>query len=191
MKGVDVVMKKHKKECWVFYLISNEPVCDVLPNQVYAITDNVEYANSFIKTRNMDMFYPRSLKMNIHDFNRFLEKNISSMLKEVHGYTRVKKKYKPEAFSIVLTVREESRSQNLLSLYMNEFIYRNVWNDPTLLKTKYQKALNTLLYNGLHNFLENGEDELWEDTISRMCPKLLNIILHDYKDLFIYEKRGD
>ena len=59
-------MNDNKRKCWLFYLITDDDY-GIDKYDIYAYTDKKEYAESFIKTRNMDNFllnHPRYIYLN-------------------------------------------------------------------------------------------------------------------------------
>lgn len=178
-------MSTDEKTVWLFYYISDEPIWNTDKNDLYAFTSNKKDAKDFINTRNMKKFYMQKERITTYEFNRIYENNINKVLEEFEGSTR-SKNYKFEEFSIILTRTEKIRISSLSSIYTNEKIYSHVWENPNLFKNKYRKALMDLLFTNLHDYLTHDTNELmYNISIGRMKPDHLNIILSEYKNLFL------
>lgn len=185
-------MKEKKYKMWIFYLINKDEVYGTSEYDIYAFTDKIEFVESFIQTRNMNKFFTKKIKMNQSEYNDLIKNYMNSELDMFEGTTKIKSSNDVKTFSLVLTRREKMTVTNMSSLCLNEYIYREVWVDPNIFKKKYISALSILQYTGLHQYLSSsGDDDIWEDTVKNLFSNDLNILLKDFRCLFIEEGCDD
>lgn len=181
-------MNEKKKKYWLFYLISKVDIYGSLPYDIYAFTDDIELAESFVNTRNMNMFYTKQKKLNKKEINELLKTYMTCELGWMEITTKIKEKYKVGRFNLPLTLREKQSCYNMSSLYLDDYIYRTVWDDNRIFKNKYANALDVLLYSGLREYL-NGNEYTWSETNAKLVPDYMEFIFHDFRDLFIKPKK--
>lgn len=177
-------MKDNEFKYWIFYLVNSRCIFDISNYDIYAFTDNKEIAENFIKTRNMNKFYLKKMKLNREERNNLIKNNLNSELSFMEGTTRTRK-YKVTSFKIAVTKHEKLFCNNDETIYIHEYLYRFVWGEPSILKDKYINALSTLGFIQMHEMIVDGDMDSWSDTVSRMHPDHFNMILSHVKDLFI------
>lgn len=177
--------KNKKEKIWLFYLISDEEIHNTLKYDIYAFTNDIELADNFTNSRDMSKFYIKCKKINIEEKNNLIKYYMNCELEKMTCMTRMKNDYKIQSIALAVTRKERISCQNLSSLYLNEYIYREVWNDPQIFKSKYRNALNTILYEGLHKYISLGDNEIWENSISKMHSNDLSIMMQLIKESFI------
>ena len=170
-----------KRKIWIFYLLEEDHGTDKY--DIYAFTDNISYVEGFVKTRNMSKFYMKACKLDKAEYNDLIRHYMNSELDIFEGHTKTSNKYKSKEFEIVLTRREKIQMQSISSLYINDYIYKNVWDSPFVFKKKYQKALDILKYSGLHDFVVNGVDS-YMSVEEVLTADDFNFILNTYGNLF-------
>lgn len=171
-----------KKKYWVFYLL--EDTSDGNAYDVYAFTDNIEYAKSFMSTRNMEIFYIKTIKLDRDEYNELIRNYMNCELDEYIGMC-IDKKYKLHNFRVILTRKEKIYTQSLSSLCVNEQIYQYVWLDMSICKRKYRKALHAIYYLPLCDFIVNGDDNpMYNHDNTPLCANDFNIIMESYGSLF-------
>jgi hypothetical protein len=179
------MIKQKKTKFWLFYLIDIDEAMYTEEYDLYAFTDNEELAKGFIDTRNMDKFFVKEVKMTLEERNSLLREYLNSELVELKGTTKGSH-YKIHSFTIPVTSREKMYCMNDETIYIHEYLYQYVWGDPEVFKNKYQKALMTIGFVGLHELIiENGDDDVWSETAGKMLPDTFNMLMHHSKKLFI------
>lgn len=165
-----------KKKMWIFYLIHNE--------DIYAYTDDISYAEEFIKTRNMNKFHMEKNKLSREEYNDLYENYMNNQLVMFEGTTKLKKSYKKCEFSIPLTRKEQIECRRRSSVYIHECLLKNVWTDYKLFKDKYKSALNSLFYDILHEYLKGNNT--YDDylNVKKICPDDMYILLECFGKLF-------
>ena len=179
-------MKKWKT--YIFYLHDVSDIGygyfdTVENNEIYAYTTKKNLADDFIKGRDMSKFYIKKVELNKKDLNALYHDYMNQELMIYEGITRTKK-YKIKDFSCVLTKREVTIIEAMLSRYMHEKIYKYLWTDPDVFKDKYKEALDNILYTGLNKYITEGGDGIWEQTEGRMLENHLSAIVFSLSYLF-------
>lgn len=188
-------MKKGKKKYWIFYIMKDCESMDVEKYGIYAFTDNSELAYQFINTRNMNLFYVKTIKLDNKEWNELLKHNLHAELSMLEGTTK-NKNYKVVPFCVPVTKREKMFCNNDETIYIHEYLYRFLWESIIPYKDKYINALDTLLYSDLSELLKsNGDMDVYQRANERLIPDHFNILMRHVKDLFIesefLEERSD
>lgn len=171
-----------KNKFWIFYII-NKSIAEnngEFVNDVYAFTNDIELAENFINTRNMEIFYAKYVKLNKSEYNDLIRHYMTCELEWFKGTTK-NKKYKIKPIKVALTRKEKMRIQSMASLTLHEEIYKYVWKNIFPFKFEYIKALKVLLYLDLQRYITDGE-ELESHSI---YSNDLAIIIGNIRELFI------
>ena len=172
----------NKYKIYLVY-IKTDDVADVSPYDLYAYTTSDEIIEVFKKTRNMEKFYIKKKYVTKIELNDLYKKYMNSYL-DIYSLSFRNKDYEYAESSIALTGMEKTKIDSISSLMIHEKIYENVWMDDYPLKKKYKKALEALLYSGLHHYITDGGDSLWSETEGKMIGISLPCLFDYFGDLF-------
>ena len=180
------MMKKNK--IFIFYLLLEGGIGVTFNKDVYAFTNNIEIANNFINTRNMDVFVCRIHKITNSEYNDFLKNYMKEELAMYESNT--KNRGSVQTINIALTRRERTMIRNEISniLYGKILEYMS-WNTE-IIKKKYRDCLDKILYFGNSGF-EFEDDVASSERETRIIPNDLNYIIDRYGILFGVDWRDD
>lgn len=179
------MLKEEKIKYWIFYSIFNGDLYGINKYEIYAFTDNIELAEEFVNTRNMQLFYMKTIKMTIKERNEmFKDGNMNRELELYEGYTK-NKKYELIKFTIPITRSEKIFLYNHSSLLLHEKLYEYLWKNFSFIKSKYKKALKILLFTDLSTLITEGYNDIFKKAEDRLKPDEFNILMWLYKDTFI------
>ena len=176
-------MNDKKRKCWLFYLITDDDY-GIDKYDIYAYTDKKEYAESFIKTRNMDNFLLKERKLDRKDFNKLHKKYTSRYLVVITGKTRGRNSFKIKDFEIVLTEKEKALCDGASNTFLYYNIYKYTWISNEVFKKKYRNALDILLYGPINKTLCSYENDI-DDIMKRIHIDYFRVIMMTYKKLFL------
>ncbi len=160
--------KLPKSKYWIFYSIFNGDLYGVRQYEIYAFTDNINLAEEFVNTRNMNM-----------------------ELELFEGLTK-NSNYKISKFNIPITRREKLFLQNNSIILCHEKLYEFLWKDFTILSSPYKKAFKTLLAEDLSKMIYNGSIDDSIEAENRIQPDEFNILMWLFKDVFIpFKEEGN
>lgn len=178
---------KNKKTFYIFILREKEDddsfnIDGIYPHEIYAYTDNAEYAYAFLETRNMDMFNYRVKKLNKKDIKKITDEYMLQNIVE-SNINMKSDKYKNIPIKVHITEQEQNMLNVQSTLITHENIFQYTWTDDTLFKNKYRQALTRLMYIGNRRFLSGG-GIAYEIAQHKMRPNFMNILLDLYGELF-------
>lgn len=107
---------------------------------LYAFTDDKKYANRFKEERNNEIFFMKSFKMTKDEYEQFRRDNKSAHLKYriVSDGVQLQK--------MLLTNNEQYDIDDTLLMFFNDEVSSTCYAGYDFLKSKYIKALDTILY---------------------------------------------
>lgn len=173
---------------YVFYLTTDDEVYGIQPMEIYAYTTSKKDAMRFKKSRSPDKLCMKKLILDSTQVNELYKEHMLQQIESVEAYTRYSDSIKKHCFKIMLTKEERMVCDREASVYLHEYIYRNVWTTPYVFKNKYIKALTRLLYSGFHYFI-CGRDDIAMKTAEKVVPNTMSILLDNFGELF--DERGD
>lgn len=117
--------------------------------QLFAYTDNKSYKDKFKDQRDMSQFYIKSAKLDIDDELLLAKSYQRSMLIEVELCTRSNDNglISFRKANVIMTEAEQSLFNSRAHSFNYNRLSRDSGTNPSLLKRKYYRALETLLYN--------------------------------------------
>ena len=138
---------------WIFY-VKREYIEDIpfeyLWNQIYAYTDNKEYAKQFESWHNMSKFIKREVKLTKEEIHIMTEDIMSKYLQPYRIITEGKKKKKKKI--LIISNRDEKRLlDSNVSMIANNTIIRNTIQEPHIYDYSLYKALSVLKYPQMHS----------------------------------------
>lgn len=173
---------------YIFYLNTEDEVYGVQPSEIYAYTNKKKYAKEFINSRISSNFRMKIVKLDRDEMNTLYNEHMLKILEPVDMLTRYSDSVDRKTVRIIVTRQEHMTCDNQASLYLHEYLYRDVFTSPIIFKKKYIKALTKILYSGLHYFV-HGIDDIYMKTAERVSPNIVNILLDNFGELF--KEEGD
>ena len=169
-----MIMMVKMYKYWIYYL--NE--------EIYAYTDNKEYAKIFESNRNMKLF--KKVKMEISkegvnylakEFQEAVLVNMPIDIYDKETHTWIKS-------NIIVTNMEKITILNVSIQIMNEDLYKFCWFSPYPFNNKIIKALHILEYDKINSILTNSKldqfsDDYYDDEIN-IKADMLGIFIHYY-----------
>lgn len=160
----------------------NDPV-------LYAFTNNKDVANKFRNDRNMDKFvFHKETGVSKDEFNRFSSQYHKCELINGHFYTKGDILNKRVPVSVLCTCKEEETVLINSDKMWNE--YKDCLFDASMIKNKYLKALNTLMYFKFYGFFELKSkydvDDFYEPYYSAYGPSA-DFILGEMQNGYQYD----
>lgn len=156
-------MKTYKY--WFYYLKKT--------NELYAYTDNKNYAKEFENMRNMKKFKRVVDDISTDELRQLVEeyKNKYLIKTKMDVYDKNSKEWFKQ--DIILTSVESITIQNTEAHLLYKNIYSNCWDDPYIFKSKVHKALETLEYvNVYQNYIMAHSGLYQEDELNIKIDKL-------------------
>lgn len=175
-------MSDEKTKIWVFYLLKKS-VDDILPNDIYAFTDDKNLAKSFRQTRNPERFYEKTMRVTIDEYQSLGYENMSKELRAVTLDTKTES-YLPDKAELVLTRNEEELIRS------NEYVFTNALLDyvfnPVIFTKHYRWALEVLLFDDIYHYgcCDDGADDASDKISDCLILDELGMLLDIYGDLF-------
>lgn len=179
---------KNKFKIYVFIYTGKDSIYSTTQYEIYAWTDNKDYAERFASTRNMKYFFMKKVKLSLQERNRLIKDHMMCELSEFEGNTQLELGKKVKKFSIVLTKREKQSIMLERGLAINEYIFTAVWDDCNYLKDSIQEALQRLLYFDFQKYLLYGENEVTSNAMKKVKVNDMNIILKNIGSLLLEDK---
>lgn len=162
-----------KIKYWIYYLR------DGTDNEIYAYTDNKEYAELFELDRNMSMFTCIKKKIGIDEINFLAREYQNCYLKEMKMRIFDKSKSKWINAVYITTVSEYLTVTTASISLIESDIYEHCWYNPGIFKKNIFKALEVIEYNNVYrqitsNVYDDNETEI------NIKPDMLGIFLYYY-----------
>jgi hypothetical protein len=161
-------MSKKKYKYWIYYLKST--------NEIYAYTDNKDYAKSFENMRDMKMFIKVKKNLTKEEVN-YLAREFQSNILKMYEYKTVNKNQTIVMVSIVSTMIENItvNSQSTRLICCDLYTYCEI--NPEFFNSKIKKALTVLGYCNLYEYVSETDSDLTKINIE---VDELAIFIHNY-----------
>lgn len=151
---------------------------------LYAYTEKKIHKDTFLKTRNMEIFYMKEEKMKKFDFTRFQDIHQGKLLSDFSFITRIDEfPTDSQHIHVVATIREGMQTHQISDSFFNLISREGIHDGVYALKKKYKKILSDMSYFSIMNWY--GYDELPFLPIEQ--PKSLEYDLFNDKKIIIDE----
>lgn len=153
---------------WLYYLKEN--------NEIYAYTDNKEYAKLFENDRDMTLFNKIKKEISKNEINYLAREYQNCYLKDVSLKIFDKSKQKWFDGNIIMTGEEYLSVTSAEIQLMEVELYQHCWDNPIKFKDKIIKALEILEYNNVYRSIVSTDENIKINI--KVDP--LGIFLHYY-----------
>lgn len=175
-----IFMNEKKYKYWFFYIkpeFIDDVVLPQLGDTLYAYTDNKDYAEKFMNTRDMNKFVLKKSKISKGLVNYYADNIHSGYLSEESLPT------KPDGriVNIVMTSMERSNLKNTINSVMLYKLWRKAIINPESFINKYKNALKYMGFDIGYDYMSG--DSNGTELLPNLCSFPIN---GDYLSAFIH-----
>ena len=163
-----------KYKYWLFYLKKDNEN----DHELYAYTDNKNFALNFKESRNMDKFICVKKKLSQKEVN-FLARDYQSNILQSISLKTSDENNKVIETTVIGTMIEKITVTNETTRFMVCGLYEHCWIDPNLFNSEVYKALEILEYVDIYNMMNlTNHQSITQGYIPNIIPDELAIFIH-------------
>lgn len=165
---------------WFYYLIDKE---DTDSYELYAYTDNKEYARMFELTRLKKRFKKRIMKISRRAVNYLASDHTGGYLRKTIFMTENPKDTKLTHIEFIVTESEDITTKSYASSMINIKIWDHCWFDYRIFNDEMLELLKMLRYTYGYNMIsDSGEYDTSDIDDGILCPDEFGMFMHLYGD---------